>query len=66
VLEIIPIVGNILDEQLDVGKCNEKHLLDPGNYGKVSVSLDEFVAADGVVEQTDVDTINRLAKLKSV
>lgn len=65
VLELMPLLTAILTDQMDAGKCNEKHLMDPSNFGKVCVALDEFIAADGVVEHTDLDTISKLAKLRT-
>jgi hypothetical protein len=64
VLELMPVLCGILTEQLDAGRCNEKHLLDPVGMGKFTVALDHFIAADGIVEVTNLDTISRLAKLR--
>ena len=63
--ELMATTLGVLTDQLDAGKCTEKHLMDPSNFGKVSVALDEFISSDGVVEHTDVPMISKLAKLKN-
>jgi hypothetical protein len=67
VLELLGTIVSVIADQLDAthtSKLTEKMLLDPSNFGKVCVALDECVSTDGVIEQTDVNIVNKLSKMK--
>jgi hypothetical protein len=62
--DILDTLKQAVGDQLE-GKVTEVSLLDPDNYGKVSVVIDEIIC-DGVVESLDLDTIQKMSKLKSL
>lgn len=62
--DVLDTLKVVIADQLE-GKINEQGLLDPDNYGKVSVVIDE-VLCDGIVESLDPETIQKMAKLKSL
>ena len=62
--DIIDCVRIVVTEQLD-GKMTENNLLEPDNYGKVSVVLDEIMGT-GIIESLDAEVVQRMAKLKEI
>jgi hypothetical protein len=62
--DVLDTLKVVVADQLE-GKINEQGLMDPDNYGKVSVVIDE-VLCDGIVESLDPETIQKMAKLKSL
>ena len=62
--DVMDCLRGVVTEQLD-GKITESNLLEPDNYGKVSVVLDEVVP-NGIVESLNSDVANKMAKLKEL
>jgi hypothetical protein len=62
--DILDSLRSVVTDQLE-GKVTEASILDPDNYGKLSVALDELLM-DGIVESLDPDIVQKMAKLKSL
>ena len=62
--DVMDCVRGVVTDQLD-GKITESNLLEPDNYGKVSVVLDEVVP-NGIIESLSCDVANKMAKLKEI
>ena len=64
--DALVVIWKLLTDQLDTNKLTEKSLLDFANNSKFTLALDECVGiGDGIIEHTDTDLINKLAKLKN-
>ena len=62
--DVMDCIRGVVTDQLD-GKITESNLLEPDNYGKVSVVLDEVVP-NGIIESLNSDVANKMAKLKEL
>ena len=62
--DVMDCIRGVVTDQLDA-KITESTLLEPDNYGKVSVVLDEVVP-NGTIESLISDIANKMAKLKEI